>query len=69
MIFALSSCNIDFYWIIEDTPPTQTKNIYNIVLGAGPSKDGTLLTKSNFYLSHLKKLTSFCGALQTQLSA
>ncbi|KAF5349242.1 hypothetical protein D9756_009418 [Leucocoprinus leucothites] len=28
--------------IIEDTPPTQTKHIYDIALGVGINKDGTL---------------------------
>ncbi|KAL9709984.1 hypothetical protein Ac2012v2_007044 [Leucoagaricus gongylophorus] len=28
--------------IIEETPPTQTRNIYDIALGTGLSKDGTL---------------------------
>jgi len=35
----------------------------------GLSTDRTLLTQSNFYLSHLRKLESFRGAFQIQWSA
>jgi len=47
---------------------TYKKYLWHSVRGAGLSKDGTLLAKSNFYISHLRKLESFYGALQIQLS-
>ena len=44
------------------------KYLWHSVRGAGLSKDRTLLVKSNFYISHLRKLESFCNVLQIQLS-
>jgi len=62
MIFALSSCILLVLLIFPTlyhwgySTNTDKKYLWHSVGGAGLSKDGTLLAKSNFYISHLRKL-------------
>jgi len=62
MIFALSSCILLVLLIFPTlyhwgySTNTDKKYPWHSDGGAGLSKDGTLLTKSNFYISHLRKL-------------